>query len=316
MKAIVIHETGGPEVLSYEDVPTPEVKPGWSLVKIKAFGINHIELLTRQGLVPDVKLPKILGLEAVGTIAESTSDDLQEGQKVVLMKTEMGQSLPGSYAEYTLLPNDQIYPVDTDFDWSALAAIPETYYTAYGSIKQLHIKNEDEILIRAGSSGVGLAAMRLIKAKYPENIVTASVRNLDKKQELLDMGYDLVVEDKDGKLQTASHFDKALELVGPATVKDTLSRMYPEGIVCETGILGGQATLEDFEPIHAIPNSVYLTSFASEMGSRDLIDEMFNYITHYHVDATPGKVFSFDQVREAHEYMEKNQGIGKVVILN
>lgn len=316
MKSIVMHKTGGPDVLTYEDVPTPDVKEGWSLVQIKGFGINHIELLTRQGLVPGVEFPKVLGIEAVGTIAESTSDQLKEGQVVVSLKSGMGQNLPGSYSEYVLLPNDQIYPVDTQLDWANLAAIPETYYTAYGSMKELKIKNEDSTLIRSGSSGVGIAMMRLIKAKFPENMVTASVRNLDKKQALLDLGFDEVIEDKNNELQTSSYFDKALELVGPATVGDTLKRMFPEGIVCDTGILGGQATLEGFEPIHAIPNGVYLTSFASEAGSTEWIPEMFNYINHYHVETTPGKVFGFGEVQQAHEYLEQGQGLGKVVIVN
>lgn len=105
MKAIVIHEPGGPEQLKYEDVPKPAVKPGWSLVKVKAFGINHSEVFTRQGLSPSVHFPRILGIECVGEIVESTDQKLSVGQKVVSLMGEMGRDFDGSYAEYVLLPN-------------------------------------------------------------------------------------------------------------------------------------------------------------------------------------------------------------------
>lgn len=158
MKAVVIKEAGGPEKLLYQEVPTPKVKPGWSLVKIKGFGINHSEIFTRKGLSPSVKFPRILGIECVGVIAE-TSDEkrLPIGQKIISIMGEMGRDFDGSYAEYVLLPNDQIYPITTNLDWATLAAIPETYYTAYGSMLNLKIDQTDRVLVRAGSSGVGIA---------------------------------------------------------------------------------------------------------------------------------------------------------------
>lgn len=111
MKAIVVRHPGGPEVLEYTDVPTPTVKPGWSLIKVKGFGINHSEIFTRQGQSPDVQFPRILGIEVVGEVAESTDDNLQVGQKVISIMGEMGRAFDGGYAEYVLLPNHQIYPV-------------------------------------------------------------------------------------------------------------------------------------------------------------------------------------------------------------
>ena len=118
MKAVVIYEAGGPEKLIYTNVPLPQIKPGWSLVKIKSFGINHSEIFTRQGLSPSVTFPRILGIEAVGVIAESTDEvNLPIGQKIVSIMGEMGRAFDGGYAEYTLLPNSQIYPVTTDLSW-------------------------------------------------------------------------------------------------------------------------------------------------------------------------------------------------------
>ena len=140
MKAIVIYEAGGPEKLIYTDVPTPKVKPGWSLVRVMGRGVNHSEIFTRDGQSPSVKFPRILGIECVGVIAGSTDPErLPEGCKVISIMGEMGRAFDGGYAEYALLPNDQIYPVDTDLPWEILAAVPETYYTAFGSMKNLRI---------------------------------------------------------------------------------------------------------------------------------------------------------------------------------
>ena len=137
MKAVVIHEPGGPDKLVYEEVPTPTIKPGWSLVKIKGFGINHSEIFTRKGLSPSVKFPRVLGIECVGVIAETTDPKrLPVGQKVISIMGEMGREFDGSYAEYALLPNKQIYPINTTLDWASLAAVPETYYTAFGTLGQ------------------------------------------------------------------------------------------------------------------------------------------------------------------------------------
>ena len=168
MKAIVIYEPGGPDKLIYQDVPTPQVKEGWSLVKVKGFGINHSEIFTREGKSPSVQFPRILGIECVGEVAESSTPALQAGQKVASIMGEMGRAFDGSYAEYVLLPNAQIYPIDSNRDWATLAAIPETYYTAFGSLQQLRIAPDDRVLVRAAASGVGVAFALLLKARLPQ----------------------------------------------------------------------------------------------------------------------------------------------------
>lgn len=107
MKAVVVYEAGGVDKLIYEDVPTPAVKPGWSLVKVKGFGINRSEIFTRNGYSESVKFPRILGIECVGVIEKSTDvKRLPPGTKVVSVMGEMGRDFDGSYAEYVLLPNE------------------------------------------------------------------------------------------------------------------------------------------------------------------------------------------------------------------
>lgn len=178
----VIKEAGGPEKLVYEDVPTPEVKKGWSLVKVKGLGINHSEIFTRKWLSPSVKFPRILGIECVGVISKTTNAArLPVGQKVISIMGEMGHAFDGSYVEYALLPNQQLYSIETDLDWATLAALPETYYTAFGSMLNLKIAKDDQVLVRGGTSGVGIAFVKLLKAKYADIYVAGSSRSLKKK---------------------------------------------------------------------------------------------------------------------------------------
>ena len=315
MKAVVITKAGGPEVLEYRDVPTPKIKPGWSLIKIKGFGINHSEIFTRQGQSPSVKFPRILGIECVGTVEESTTDNLLQGQKVISLMGGMGRAFDGSYAEYALLPNEQIYPVKTDLAWSDLAAVPETFFTAFGSLKYLQIQPNDTLMIRSGASGVGIAALRLIKVKYPQLVVTGSVRNLKNASQLKEAGYDEVIEDKAGKLLTDKKYRKVLELVGPATLKDTFNHVDPAGIVCSTGQLGNKWYMDGFDPIGDIHEGAFLTSFSSGEVNAEKLAKMLNYIDKYKVNVHPTKVFSLDQIQAAHEYLENGHNLGKVVVL-
>lgn len=316
MKAVIIKEAGGPEKLIYEDVPTPEVKEGWSLVKVRGFGINHSEIFTRKGLSPSVKFPRILGIECVGIISETTDEEkLPVGQKVISIMGEMGRAFDGSYAEYALLPNKQLYPIDTNLDWATLAALPETYYTAFGSMLNLKINQKDKVLVRAGTSGVGVAFVKLLKAKYPDIYVAGSSRSLKKEKQMLGVGYDEVVIDQDGKLQTDENFDKILELIGPKTIKDSFKHLIEGGIICSTGQLGNQWYLEEFDPIVDIAANSYLTSFYSDNVNQEKINHMLDYVKKYNVDAKPERVFDLKHVADAHRYLENSKSFGKVVVV-
>ncbi|MFD1472007.1 zinc-binding alcohol dehydrogenase family protein [Companilactobacillus mishanensis] len=316
MKAVVVKHPGGPEVLEYIDVATPEVKPGWSLVQVKGFGINHSEIFTRQGYSPNVKFPRILGIEAVGVIAETTdSDNLPKGQQVMSFMGEMGREFDGGYAEYVLLPNEQIYPINSNLSWEDLATIPETYYTAYGALLGLQLKDGDSLLVRGGTSGVGVAATKLAKAINSTVQVSGTTRNLAKSDLLKKVGYDEVIQDVDGDLKTSLQYDKILDLIGPKTIKDSLGKLAMNGIASCTGELGGEWTVDDFEPIGDIPNNRYLTSFASADVSVSRLHDLLHLIADKHVDVKPTKVFTLEDVKKAHEYLEGNHSFGKVVIL-
>ena len=317
MKAIVISEAGGPEKLQYTDVPTPQVKPGWSLVQVKGFGINHSEIFTRKGLSPDVQFPRILGIECVGIITQTTDDArLPVGQKVISIMGEMGRQFDGSYAEYVLLPNEQIYPVTSNLDWATLATLPETYYTAYGSLLNLRIQSGNKVLVRGVTSGVGTAFVNLVKAKDPQIHIAGTTRSYDKKQLLIQSGYDEVILDQDGKLQSTEEFDRVLELIGPATIQDTFQHVHEGGIVCSTGQLGNQWYLEHFDPIMDIAANGYLTSFYSGNVNQQKIDDLLRYVEQYDVQVKPEKIYSLSEVPEAHRYLASHNSLGKVIVLN
>lgn len=316
MKAVKIYQAGGPEQLIYQDVPTPNIKEGWSLVKIKGFGINHSEIFTREGKSPSVQFPRILGIECVGEVAQSSTPALAVGQKVVSIMGEMGRAFDGSYAEYVLLPNEQIYPVHTDLDWITLAAIPETYYTAFGSLQQLRIAPQDCVLVHGAGSGVGVAFAQLLKAQFPHVVLHGSTRNPAKAVRLQAVGFDEVITEAGGKLQTDQSYDKILELVGPATLRDSFSHINEHGIVCNTGQLGNVWYVNDFDPIIELKNNSYLTAFYSGNVSQAKLDAMFDYIRQFNVKILIERVFTLEQVPEAHRFLQSADGFGKVVVMN
>lgn len=316
MKAVKIYQAGGAEQLIYQDVPTPNVKEGWSLVKIKGFGINHSEIFTREGKSPSVQFPRILGIECVGEVAQSSTPALAVGQKVVSIMGEMGRAFDGSYAEYVLLPNEQIYPVYTDLDWTTLAAIPETYYTAFGSLQQLRIAPQDRVLVRGAGSGVGVAFAQLLKAQFPHVVLHGSTRNPAKATRLQAVGFDEVITEADGKIQTDQSYDKILELVGPATLRDSFSHINEHGIVCNTGQLGNIWYVNNFDPIIELKNNSYLTAFYSGNVSQAKLDAMFDYIRQFNVKILIERVFTLEQVPEAHRFLQSADGFGKVVVVN
>ena len=313
MKAVVVYEAGGTDKLVFQEVPKPQIKEGWSLIKVKGFGINRSEIFTRKGYSPSVKFPRILGIECVGIVEQS--EKFEAGTKIVSIMGEMGRAFDGSYAEYVLLPNEQIYPIESNLSWEVLATIPETYYTSYGCFTNLKIVDEDEILIRGASSATGIAFCNLVKARFPKAKIYGSTQNISKREILIQSGYDDIFEDKEYILQTEKKFDKILELIGPRSIKDSIKHLNRFGIVCSAGQLGEQWFLEEFDPIMELQNDIYLTTFYSGIVDSIRIKEMFNFIEEYNVVVNPSKVFGLDEIQKAHEYLESKKGFGKVVCL-
>jgi len=320
MKAVVLYKTCSPEELTISEIPIPEVKPDWVLIQVKAFGLNRSELMMREyeGNAPYIQLPRVLGIECVGEIADGSDSTFRKGQRVVALMGGMGRSFDGSYAEYTLVPTKNVFSVETDLDWTELAAIPETYFTAFGSLFNcLQLAPEDILLVRGGTSAAGLAAIQL--AKSVGVTVLASTRKENKGDLLISQGADHVLID-DGTLKNQllslypQGINKILELIGPATLLESASLLRHHGIVCVTGILGKKGTIDYFYPIKDIPTGVYLTGFSSNYPTQKIMDDIFNRIKTHNLHPTIAKVFSLAEIGQAHQLMENNEANGKVVI--
>ena len=182
-------------------------------------------------------------------------------------------------------------------------------------MENLCIKENDKVLVRGATSGVGIAFLKLLKGLNKNILVSGSCRNPNKFSALTTCGFDDVIEDRDGVLQTFEKFDKVLELVGSATLRDTFSHVNDGGIVCSTGQLGGEWYLNEFDPITELPANGYLTSFYSANVSGDRLQNMIDFIENNRVDVSPEKVFSLEQVPLAHEYLEGKTSFGKVVVV-
>ena len=319
MKAVVLEKPCRARDLKVSEVNTPGVKTGWVLVKIKAFGLNRSELFTRNGDSPSVTLPRILGIECVGEIADPSDSDFMVGQKVVSLMGGLGRDFDGSYAEYTLIPKDQVYPIDTAFDWVTLASIPETFYTVYGSlIQSLHLKSTETLLIRGGTSSAGLTALQL--AKSMGVTVISTTRDIKKTDLLKNYGADHVIVDNGNIINDLFKLfpdgvDKILELVGSSTIKNSLQLLAVSGILCMTGILGGWV-IDEFEPLVDIPSGRYFTTFESSKVDVKLLTDLFELIAKKQLFPIISKVFTLDEIAEAHAFLEENTANGKVVVVN
>ncbi|WP_239159417.1 zinc-binding dehydrogenase [Winogradskya humida] len=296
----------------------PAIREGWSLVRVMGAGLNRSELRTRQGHSPGVRFPRVLGIECVGVVAASTDPALPEGTTVAAVMGEMGREFDGGYAEYVLLPDALLMPVTTTLAWEVLAALPETYLTAQGAFDALGIRPGEKLLIRGGTSSVGMAAASIAHGHGVE--IAATTRRPEKAGALRAAGVDHVLHDDGGSPITPwpdgpSH---VLDLVGASTVADSLRLVRRGGTVCVAGSLSGWL-IRDFEPIAMIPSGTRLTAFHSNdaKGSAGaaVLERVVRNVETGVYRPNIDRVFGLDDIAAAHRYMEDNRATGKVVML-
>jgi NADPH:quinone reductase-like Zn-dependent oxidoreductase len=321
MKAAVLHRPGGPEMLCLETRPVPQPEPGQVLIRVKAFGLNRSEMFTRQGLSPNVELPRVLGIEAVGLVEEAPGGEFASGDQVATVMGGMGRDFDGGYAEYTCVPASQVRAVRTSLPWDIFGAVPEMLQTASGSLfRALRLQPGERLLIRGGTTSVGMAAAAI--ARRHGAVVGSTSRNPDSASLLRASGAEAVFMD-DGRVaaQVARLWpggaDKVLELVGTATLLDSLRCVKEPGLVCMTGIVGNRWSMDDFSPMAAIPTGVGLTTYDGgvadfmRMDLQGLLDQIADGSLHVQV----GKVYQLDEIVEAHRMMDSNKAGGKIVVL-
>ena len=313
MRAVVLDNVTEASDIALSEYPVPEVRPGWVMIKVKAFGLNHSEQILRLNEIRAdyIQKPVIPGIECVGVIADPSDSGLFAGQKVTALMGGMGRSFNGSYAEYALLPRRNVFTIESDLSWAELGAVPETYFTAWGSLFEcLQLTAEDTLLVRGATCALGYAAIQIAKALGCR--VTATTHRAEKLS-LIQTADETLIDD--GKLTgKLNGITKALDLVGPRNLRDTLTSVDKGGIVCQTGILGGVYTLNGFDPIKDIPNGVYLTGFFSNYPTQKIITEIFTFLTNHKLTPVIGKVFDFDNIKDAIAAQDSGRINGKIVV--
>jgi NADPH:quinone reductase-like Zn-dependent oxidoreductase len=323
MRAIVIKQYGGPDSLAIEERPEPKPESGNVVIQVKAFGVNHAETHMREGKWPEIN--EISGIECVGLVKADPDGRFSPGQKVVAFMGGMGRSIGGSYAEVTRVPTSNVVAIRSELPWEQLAAIPESYATAWTCLHgNLAIAAGQTVVVRGATSALGQAAVNI--ATHAGARVIATTRNAKRAASLEALGAKEVVIES-GELSKrireryAEGVDAVLELVGNSTVLDSLAMVRRGGRVCEAGWLGGLAPIEAFNPMLQMPSGVHFSLFGSFMYgmpgfpvSEVPMQTVVERVATGAYKAKPAKVFRFEEIREAHRLMDSSQANGKIVV--
>lgn len=323
MRAIVRQQFGGPEQLLIREIPEPEPLPGHVVIHVKAFGLNHAETYMRQGLWGDVA--KVSGIECVGLVMADPSGKLRTGQKVAAIMGGMGRTINGSYAEYTCVPATNVVAMESRLAWAELTAVPECYATAWSTLfGNLDLKTGQTLLVRGATSALGQAAVNI--AVHAGAHVLATTRNPERLSSLKKLGVEhalLHTAELSRKVREIHPhgIDAVLELVGNTTVLDSMAMVRRGGRVCEAGFLGGLGPMEGFNPLLQMPSGVHFSFFGSfAFGSPEFplsdipFQTIFDRVADGSYEAKPARVFRFEEIQDAHRFMETNQANGKIVV--
>lgn len=322
MRAIILATFGGPDSLVYTDIPKPLPQDGEVVIKVKGFGINHAELHMRRGEWAEAA--EVSGIECVGIVDSCPAGEFPVGAKVAALMGGLGRTINGSYAEYTRVPATNVARIDSELPWSQLAALPETYATAWTCLfRNLNLATGQTVVIRGATSSFGQAAARLAVAAGARVIATTRSRERFALLEKLGAArVELEAPDLGAQIADAKQIDAVLDLVGNSTILDSLDMLRRGGSACLAGWLGGLAPIADFNPLLQMASGVNLTFFGSfvfgtpgfplsDVPLHDIARELADGV----LEAEPSRVFTFEQVREAHRIMEAGDAGGKMVVV-
>jgi NADPH2:quinone reductase len=322
MRAIVIERFGGPDSLVYRELPDPEPIAGHVVIEVKAFGINHAEMHMRRGEWAEAA--EVSGIECVGVVDSCPGGEFPVGAKVAALMGGLGRTINGSYAEYTRAPVSNVAPIESDLPWAQLAAIPETYATAWTCLfRNLEIAPGQSLLVRGATSSFGQAAVKL--AVGAGTRVIATTRSPKRFPMLERLGAERVELEGPAlseRIAEAKQLDAVLDLVGNSTILDSLAMLRRGGRACLAGWLGGLDPIRDFNPLLQMASGVYLTFFGSFVFGtpgfplRDVpLQDIADDVAAGRLDVRPSRVFGFEEIGEAHRAMEANEAGGKMVVV-
>ncbi len=326
MKAYVIEQAGGPEVLKLQDLTCPLPRPDEVKIRVRAFGLNRTEVFRRAGMLGAIESPIVPGIEAVGEVIDDPSGSFRQGQRVATAMGGMQFSRHGSYAEEVTVLRSNVVDLDgTTLSWAELAALPEAYLTIWGALdKSLAIRSGQTLMVRGATSSVGTAALTYAKARGLA--VIATTRSNAKASQLRALGADEVVIDS-GEVATQvrslvpSGVDAVLEVVGQRTLRDSIQALRPFGGVSVIGHLDGPPVIDQLHLIQDLPVATRLSFFPSTLlgtPNLPLDDSPLNWVAGEvatgRMPSILGRTFAFDEVPEAHRLMESNAAFGKLVV--
>lgn len=338
MKAVRIHAFGGPEVLRYEDVP--DAKPGKDqvLVRVKACALNHLDLWVRKGL-PGVNLPHILGSDVAGEIVEVGEYVMgfKPGQRVLLAPmhfchhcakcvaglqnqcpefTVLGNRVDGGNCELMTAPAANVIPIPDTLDFNQAASVPLVFLTAWHMlVGRAGIRPGQTVLVLGASSGVGIAAIQIAKLFHASVITTAGDENKLEKARMLgaDHGihhYQQKISEEVKKLTNKEGVDIVVEHVGAATWEQSMKCLKPAGTLVTCGATTGPNASFDLRFLY----SRQLSLLGSYMGTMGELYEVLGHVFAGRLKPVVDRSFALQNIRGAHEYMEKSQMFGKVVL--
>jgi NADPH:quinone reductase-like Zn-dependent oxidoreductase len=338
MKAAVIHEFGGPEVLRYEDVPDPKPRMDQILIRVKACAMNHLDLWVRRGL-PGVKLPHILGSDISGEIVEVGEyvTGFRTGQRVLIAPmhfchhceqcmagrqnlchefTVLGNGVDGGNCELVAVPGANVIPIPDSLGFNEAASVPLVFLTAFHMLTgRASIRPGQTVLVLGANSGVGIAAIQIAKLFQATVIATAGdERKIQKAKEL---GADYVIDhyrqrigDEARKITNKAGVDIVIEHVGAATWNESMKALKPGGTLVTCGATSGPEVGFDLRFLFARQ----LALLGSYMGTMGELREVLKLVFAGKVKAVVDRTFPLSEVRAAHEYLEQSKMFGKVVL--
>ena len=311
MKAIRIHEDGGPEVLRYEDAPDPEPGPGEVLVELRAASLNHLDLWIRSGL-PSVPKPRILGADGAGLVDGKRvviNPGIEHGDKI----TVVGEHMDGTHAELIAVPESNVYPIPDGMSFEEAAAFPLVFETAYRMlVTRASLREGEWVLIWGVGGGLASAANVIAKALGARTIVTSSsdekLRRVEADVKVNHGSSDVVEAVKEATGGRGA--DVVVESVGEATWQRSLQAAAQGGRVTVCGATSGP------NPPAALHRIWWkqLSVFGSTMGTKEDFEGAYELVASGKAKPVVDEVFPLSDARAAHERMEAGDQLGKIVL--